>query len=200
MRSLFLLPLLLSTFALAQTLPPPKIIREQSGKIVNLYAEGNLESYQTIGCIPLAEAKNTYTPPDLYKGAGTCIAQENYDLAARLFALADIYAMFDGQRITDKTAAQGRIVLTMNTFSNITDDKKNKFKEALNHQLQTHELLKNLCSEVERIGAPSYYPSYMILHGVKAFMGNPHEGALVKDFDTPGAWKSLQSRALKCPN
>jgi hypothetical protein len=46
---------------------------------------------------------------------------------------------------------------------------------------------------------PDYYPRYMVLHGIRAFSGNPHEGALVKDFDAPGVWKNLQSAYFHCP-
>jgi hypothetical protein len=45
---------------------------------------------------------------------------------------------------------------------------------------------------------PNYY-SYMVLHGIKAFTGNPHEGALLKDFDAPKVWTNLQAAYLHCP-
>ena len=199
MRYLLLL-LLLSPFAFAETLAPPKIIVEQNGKVTNVTSEGNLASYQAVGCIPLSEAKNTFTPADLYKGVGKCIAQGNYDFAANLFILAGMYARFDAARITDKTAGQAGVVLIMNTFSNVPQDKKIKFGEVTNRLAADAELLGKLCGEINKIGSPTYYPSYMILHGVKAFTGNPHEGALVKDFDTPGFWRKLQSESLKCPS
>jgi hypothetical protein len=40
----------------------------------------------------------------------------------------------------------------------------------------------------------------MILHGIKAFTGNPHDDALLKDFDAEKTWKSLQTEFLKCPS
>jgi len=46
---------------------------------------------------------------------------------------------------------------------------------------------------------PDYYPSYMILHGIKAFEGNPHDGALLKDFDSQKVWTNLLTKFLHCP-
>lgn len=201
MRLLLLLLLSFSSIlALAQTQDPPKIIKEQSGNITSYHVEGNLASTQTVGCIPLSQAKNTFTPADLYRGVVECLAKDNYEFAVKLFALAGIYAQFDAERVTDKSARTAKAVLIMGTFSNLSQDKKTKFSESFYHIVKTPELLGKLCGEVQHIGMPNYYPRYMILHGMKAFRGNPYEGALVKDFDSSGAWKELQSRYLHCPS
>jgi cytochrome c551/c552 len=188
-----------SPIALAETIAPPKIIVAQNGKVTNVSSEGNLASYQAVGCIPLAEAKNTFTPADIHKGVRQCVEQGNYDFAARLYLLAFMYGIFDAERITDKTAGQAILVLNTNTFLNVPQDRKIKTDEAIRHITKDSELLGKLCSEINKIGPPDYYPSYMILHGVKAFTGNPHDGALLKDFDTLGVWKKVQYRNLKCP-
>lgn len=202
MKSLFFVLPLLSTIALAQTFEPRKIITRQSGNVKKHWAEGSLALTQTVGCIPLAQAKNTFTPPDLYKGVEECVAQDNYDLAVRLFVLAGIYSWFDADRITDKTAAEARTVLITNAFATMSQDKKSKFSKALERLTKKPDpgLVEKLCAEVQKVGAPDYYPSYMILHGIKAFTGNPHEEALIKGFDASSAWKNLQSEYLHCPN
>ncbi len=202
MKSLFFVLLLLPTMVLAQTPEPPKILTQQSGNIKKHWAEGSLASTQTVGCIPLAQAKNTFTPPDLYKGVEACVAQDNYDLAVRLFILAGIYSWFDADRITDKTAAQARTILITNTFATIPQGKKAKFSKALERLTKNPDpaLVEKLCNEVQKVGAPNYYPSYMILHGIKTFTGNPHEEALLKDFNASNVWKSLQSEYLHCPD
>jgi hypothetical protein len=195
---LFLIPFL-SSLTLAQTLAPPKIITEQHWNVTNHRAEGNLASTQAVGCIPLAKAKNTFTPPDLYLGVTECITQDNYDFAASLFALAGIYGRFDVERVTDKSAGQAKTVLVMSTFATVPQDKKTKFNEALNRIAKNSESLGKLCGEVRKVGMPNYYPSYMILHGIKAFTGNPHDGALLKDFDSQKNWVNLQTAYLHCP-
>jgi hypothetical protein len=177
----------------------PKVIVEQTGNVTNVRAEGQLASTQNVGCVPLAQVKNTFTPPDLYKGVSECLAKNNYDLAIRLFSLAGLYGGFDAERITDKTAGQARSVLVSNTLMDVPQDKKAKLGEAQAQISNNPELLGKLCGDVQRIGMPNYYPAYMILHGMRAFTGNPHEGALVKDFDAPGAWKKIQAAYLGCP-
>jgi hypothetical protein len=184
----------------SQGLTTPAIAKEQRGNVTNLRAEGSLASTQAIGCIPIAQAKNTFTPADLYKGVSECIAQEKYDFAAGLFLLAGMYVRFDAERLTDKTAGQAGSVLIMNTFSTLPQEKKTKFGAAVERIAKNPELLRTECGDVQKLGMPNYYPSYMILHGIKAFTGNPHEGALVKGFDAPGVWKTLQTTALHCPN
>ena len=191
--------LMLSSLVVAQIPEPPRIIKEQNGKITNYRAEGSLASTQAINCIPLAEVKRKFTPPDLYKGVADCLAKNEYESAARLFALAGIYARFDAERVTDKTAGQARTVLIMNTFSNVPEDQKNKLNASLSRITKTPELLGDLCRELAQLGMPDYYPNYMILHGIRAFSGNPHDGALVANFDAMGTWKGLLSTYLHCP-
>lgn len=87
----------------------------------------------------------------------------------------------------------------MGTFANVSDEHKQRFNEALGGITKSPEHLGDLCGEIVKIGMPDYYPSYMILHGIKAFSGNPHEGSLSRDFDGPGTWRKLQSDYLHCP-
>lgn len=201
MKSLFFVLPLLSTMVLAQNPEPPRIITQQNGNIKKYWAEGSLASTQTVGCISLAQVKNTFTPPDLYKGVEACVAQDNYDLAVRLFVLAGIYSWFDADRITDKSAAQARTVLITNTFATIPQGKKAKFSKALDLLTKKSDpgLLEKLCDEVQKVGALNYYPGYMILHGIQTFTGNPYKEALLKDFNASNTWKSLQSEYLHCP-
>ena len=199
MRSLFFLLSLIPIIAVAQTLDPPKIITETNGRLTNIRAEGSLASTQTVGCIPVTDAKNTFTPADLYKGVVDCISQDKYDLGAGLFALAGIYGRFDAERVSDKTAGQAKTVLIMNTFANESQEKKLRLNDVFTHLTKTPELLGKLCVDIQKVGMPNYYPSYMILHGIKAFTGNPHEGALLKDFDAPNVWTNLQTAYLHCP-
>ncbi len=199
MRPLFLLLAFFPALALAQTAAPSRIITEQNGRVTIYRLDGSLASAQTVGCIPLTAAKDTFTPPDLYKGVGECIAEGNYDFAVGLFVLAGIYGSFDAERVADKSAGQAKSVLIMNTFASVPQDKLTKLNEALNLATKNPEVLGRLCGEVEKVGMPNYYPSYMILHGIKAFMGNPHDGALLPNFDSKKTWDNLQTAYLHCP-
>jgi len=187
------------TSGLAQSAAPPKIITDRYGRSENKRVEGSLAPTRIIGCIPLSKVQNTYTPPDLYRGLVACISQDNYDFAVRLSALAGIYASFDAERVADKSAGQAKKVLVMNTFEGIPQEKKTKYIELLTQSAKDPKLLGELCREIRKIGMPDYYPSYMILHGIKAFEGNPHDGALLKDFDSQKVWTNLLTKFLHCP-
>ena len=200
MKRLIFLLLTFQSLAVAQAVDKPKILIDTNGNFTNIHVEGSLASTQNIGCIRLSESKNTFSPPDLYKGVSECVSQDKYDLAARLFALAGIYGAFDAERVSDKTAGQAKSILILNTMSNYSSDQKSKFQEAINNISKNEENLRELCGEVRAVGMPNYYPNYMILHGINALTGNSNGEALIKDFDAPKTWNSLQIKYLNCSN
>jgi hypothetical protein len=185
--------------ALPQDSSKPNIIEEKHGNVTNYAVEGNLAAAKPVGCIPLADAKNDLTPADLYPGVLDCIEQNKFEMATDLFALAGIYARFDAERVTDETAGQAGQALIMNTFSDVPQNKKSQFLAVFNRVSKSAKSLGPLCVQIQKIGAPDYYPKYMILHGVKAFTGDPYEGALSDKFDPVAAWRRLQSDYLHCP-
>lgn len=199
MRPLTILLFLLPTLTLAQPDGPPRIVTEHDGRVMTFRAEGSLEPTQMPGCIPLSRANSTFTPPDLYLAVKECIARDNYDDAAGLFALASVYGRFDAERVADPSAGQAKSVLVMNTFAAVAREKRTRLNEALARATKSPERLRKLCSDVQHIGMPSYYPKYMILHGIDAFSANSGAEALRKDFDAKGFWKQLQTTYLHCP-
>lgn len=178
--------------------PRQDIVVEKKGNITNARVVGNLASKQDIGCISIEKAKNSFTPADLYKGVATCLAQEKFEEASALFLLAGLYSHYDAARITDKTAGQAGSVLVMNTFSNIPTDIKAKFGTAVEKYTKDPTSIQRICEQVAVIGPPDYYPEYMIRHGMKAFTGSPHEGAIASDFDKTSTWTQLQTKYLRC--
>ena len=55
-----------------------------------------------------------------------------------------------------------------------------------------------LCSRIRVIGPPNYRPTYMIRHGMGAFIGGSGNG-LVADFDPAAAWEESLDTYLHCP-
>jgi hypothetical protein len=88
---------------------PPRIVTETNGSFTNVRIEGSLASTQTVGCIPVTEAKNSFIQADLYNGVAECLRQDRYDLANNLYLLAGVYSRFDAARISDKSAGQASI-------------------------------------------------------------------------------------------
>ena len=54
-----------------------------------------------------------------------------------------------------------------------------------------------LCSTMKTLGPPDYYPEYMILHGMKAFLGIEGDG-LKPDFDSDRQWGKILRNNLSC--
>jgi len=195
----FALVLFCSGIAYSQDTNQPKLTIEKNGSFTNVNVSGSLASKIDIGCIPMDEVTNQLTPPDLYKGVAACIDADEYEYATDLFALAGMYGSFDAERVTDKTAGQARSVLIMRTFTALPEDKKQRFKKTLEGVAKNEAELEATCARISNIGYPDYYPEYMILHGMKAFTGNPHENALVAGFAPEATWKRLMRDYLHCP-
>jgi len=149
-------------------------------------------------CIPLGMTKNILTPPDLFKRVSACIAQENYDEAARLYALAGIYSIFDAQRIADKRAVRERKVLIASTFSAISSDRKTRFAEAQKRLGRNPASRVKLCNDVKRIGMPGYFPNYLITYNRSTPANTGSQQMLMRNFNPEKEWKTLRTLYLGC--
>ena len=54
-----------------------------------------------------------------------------------------------------------------------------------------------LCAMMKTLGAPNYYPKYMILHGMNAFLGIEGDG-LKPNFDADREWGKILRNNLSC--
>ena len=171
------------------------------GKFVNISAPANLAPTRKLSCIDLSDVKNTDTPPDMHTAIRDCLTKHDYDRAAMLFPLAGAYAHFDAIRVADQTARDGGQVLTIQTFATVTPDQKQAFKQALTAVMSNPKKHADFCSDVRKIGPPNYFPKYLIMHGMNAFLtSHPEQNALVANFDSQGTWTKLQTQYLQCAN
>lgn len=172
---------------------------QQKGKIENHETGGNLKSTAAVGCVSLAELTNNHTPADIYPGALACITSGKYEKAVPLFALAGAYGRFDQLRVTDATARQAVQALKLNNFGSLSSERQEGFKKALLAATEGGSAsLKKLCSDVERMGPPKYFPTYMIQHGMSAFVGQSGNG-VKSDFNPTEGWREALTGYLHCP-
>jgi len=82
-----------------------------SAQVVQHEAEGNLKSNKPLGCVSLSQVANTNTPADIFVGISSCIEEANYNAAAQLYILANLFGRFDTLRVKDVTAHQAISVL-----------------------------------------------------------------------------------------
>jgi hypothetical protein len=168
------------------------------GNIINYAAPGNLKSTNNLECVGAEKLTNQYTPPDLYKAAEKCVFQSKYNEGVFLFALAGTYGNFDTFRVTDRTAHEAMTVLLMEAFSSVSEEKKAAFEKALSIST-TPPALTALCKKIALIGPPNYYPTYMIQHGMGAFIEQGSHTDMVANFDAQAAWEKALATYLHCP-
>ncbi|GAB2688502.1 hypothetical protein [Aliiglaciecola aliphaticivorans] len=164
-------------------------------KIKNYDTQGNLQSNYALGCVGIDDVSPSHSPADLFSGLTQCIEQKEYEKASDLYLVAMSYGYFDTRRVADRSAHQAVMVLRMEAFAN-------QEQQTLNHLLaeitQKTTDNKGVCDYIKDIGMPTYYPSYMIQHGIGAFTEQPHSNGLIDDFDAETAWQKALSVVVNC--
>jgi hypothetical protein len=176
------------------------VARDAADGVVVYETEGNLESTHDVGCIPLSEVENRFTPADLYPGVAACMEQGNVENGAALMFLAGIYSQFDMNRITDSTARQAADALIIRAIVPLPDETKDPVYQEVHRVLQDPQALAAMCASISEVGPPDYHPRYMIQHGMKAANIYDTDPDLVEDFDATAIWTSLMSLYLHCPD
>ena len=171
---------------------------ERAARITNHEAEGNLQSTVELGCIPVREARNVYTPADLYKAVAKCIESGNPTDGVPLYALAGVYGRFDTLRVPDRSAHQALLALQFENISSIDEEKMNLFRTQMGRTAGDASALAAMCAQLRDVGPPDYYPRYMVQHGMGAFLGGGGDG-LAPDFDAASSWEKSLDSYLHCP-
>ena len=161
---------------------------------------GSLAATRDLACIDLAQALSVFTPPDLHTAVAKCVAESRFTSAAQLFLLAGSYSSFDAERVADRSARGGGQVLIARTVAAFSVSQKEKLTTATVTLLSDAGALRNLCSGVQRLGPPDYFPKYLVLHGLSAATSKaPLDNALAPGFDADTAWVRVQQTYLRCP-
>jgi len=144
-------------------------------------------------CVETAALKSSMTPVELYLGVPDCIKAEKYEDAAMMYLVAGTYGRFDTFRVTDKSAHQAVGVLKMYSSYGLSEKQQAKFSDFANDMFAS-EKHEKICQEVRRIGKPSYYPDYMIKHGLNAGSPTP----IAENFDSEKEWSRAMGSYLHC--
>lgn len=169
-----------------------------SSQIRNYNAPGNLEATIQLSCISIDKAKTSYNPVDLYLAARKCIGQNKLDDAVELFFLANVFGRYDMQRVADRTAHQAILVARMQVFGNLPKESTANFETKAKAYVEDAAQISASCAILRKMGPPTYYPRYMIQHGMSAFIGGKGDG-LVPDFVPDKAWATVLDSYMHCP-
>ena len=153
---------------------------------------------QILECADASNLRNTYTPSDLYGGMVDCVEQNNYSSAVYFFALAGTYSYYDTLRVSDNSAHQAHKDLLQKSLEIIGETRKQALWEELKNTLANPDRLPAICKEIARIGAPRYYPRYMIQLGMDAVTNGNYNEGLIDDFDSHAAWHKSMRNYLHC--
>lgn len=177
----------------------PSIRTAQHGNIINIETAGNLQVTHKLKCLKPEDIKSKYTPADLMPAVVDCIDQERYDDGLFVFLIASLYGSFDKQRVKDISAHQAISALIAKHIQFLdTPNKKKynqltmKFFEEVQDNQKNSVLENRLCDIVVNLRRPTYFPIYMIYHGMDAFMEdfNP-KSELIEEKNTEEVWREV---------
>jgi len=153
-------------------------------------------------CVRLDQITGSPTPMELYGALNDCLQKNRDSDAVALFALAGMDSAFDSLRVADKTAGQARQILIMDLFQRMPADSHTLFESTMKNEAADPPRHAALCEHVKRIGPPTYFPGYMVNHGLgvmqSALSNQAPLGPLVPNFDAAATWTNLLANYLNC--
>lgn len=175
----------------------PNITVETKGEITNYTVQGSLApTNPNIKCMTFNEASNTLTPPDIYLSSKDCVLKNRFEDAANLYVFGSAYTIFDIARVADNTVSGARTMMQMKAYKDMPEEMLDKLNAYIK-DIHSENKEQQFCKTLEKIGKPNYFPTYLILHGMKAFTGDPYQNALKVDFDSKTKWNDILTN-LKC--
>ncbi|MEM6494024.1 MAG: hypothetical protein AAF650_06555 [Pseudomonadota bacterium] len=167
-------------------------------QVRNFEAEGNLAPNAPLQCTALERVGAASNPVDLYTAARDCLLQDRYEEARAIILLGDVRGRFDTKRVKDKTAHQAVLVAKQSALASVDDERLSALRESF-RLLQDPSKRLDFCGVVGALAPPSYFPQYMVSHGMGAFAGQSGSGALVEEFDAPATYRDVVEDYLNCP-
>jgi len=156
----------------------------------NHEAPGNLKSDTQVPPSEIQDITNMHNPVDIFPLVRAKIKQKKYDEAAVAYLIAHAYGTYDTYRVEDKSAHDAVTVLGMRTLGDLSAQQQEQFLDAVDLLLKDKEKVLGILAKV---GKPTYYPKYMVQHGMDAFTGHKSKDGLVPGFDPDKAWQETLS-------
>lgn len=177
---------LASVFAM----PPPA-----AAQITNITTPGNLKPTHDLDCLRIDQVRNIYTPADLMVSHDKCIQARRYEDALTLLLIAGTYSRFDVERVADQTSHDAMQAMEADDPP-VLETRQHMDPIIAKYKAPNSPEMAKFCVAIKRIGAPDYYPAYMIDHGMGAALGRSN--GLVADFDAQKGWKDALSSYMHC--
>lgn len=153
-------------------------------------------------CAELSDLDSDTPVSDIYGSMAHCVAEGNYDTAAEMYYFAKLYREFDYARVADVSAHQAAYVLSMYSLNTLEDTHSPSDIE-VERSLISGKIAAldksptKLCDAISSIGYPTYYPRYMINHGMGGFRED-HDGTGIKiGFEPKKVWDETLTKYCK---
>lgn len=150
-------------------------------------------------CLTRSELNSTMTPITLFTSLANCISAGHYEEGVFLYAMAGSVAVFDQSRVADESSHGAIVALTTGALGSLPKDKVAAFQTRLKEVFGDDTKRGIYCKNVEAVGPPSYYPTYMIQYGLGAIAGGTGGQPLVVPFDSRTEWPKAVKEYLRCP-
>lgn len=168
-----------------------KEIKLSNGAVIReVKFAGSLQPNFNLGCISMSEVTSKFNPPALIYAAKKCIKEHEYSKAWALLTTGYGFAYYDVKRLADRSTQGARSVLSMNAFADLTNDERELSSKASDEIMKEPEQVQAYCTELTRIGPPTYEPQWAILHGIGAYQ-EPRDGHYLTNVDTKALWEEV---------
>lgn len=149
-------------------------------------------------CLSATAALTQHHPGELYLSAAQCIEQDRLDDAAYLYAVAGSEGRFDTRRVSDTTAHQVANFMGLIFAKHVGEASSARLSGHMRAKLDDVQARQAFCRRLKALPPPSYYPQYMIGHGMQAFTSTNANEVLVALPDAPRAWASAVNEYMDC--
>lgn len=153
----------------------------------NSDVERHRASSEPLGCAALEDVSARSNPVDLFLASRGCLDAGDAVKARDLLLLGGVRGRFDTRRVVDRTAWPAVIAAQREIFGPLDDDASALLTGAM-ARLESPSAMKAMCGRMIALGAPTYFPAYMIAHGRDAAAGRKGLDALVPQFRAEEAW------------
>lgn len=153
-------------------------------------------------CLEPGPQLTRFAPLELYLSATHCVRQDKLDNAVFLFGAAGSEGRYDALRVSDATARQAASFLPFLFQKELGEASFARFSGHMKAKLSDAPTRQAFCGELRQLPPPSYYPQYMVDHGLQAISaslaGKQERPGLKALPDERQAWASAVNGYMAC--
>ncbi len=140
-------------------------------------------------------SENTFT--DIASSLYFCIEEKKYSHAANLYFTLNVYGEYDKNRVENTLTHQASDTIIYYALENIMFN--NKESEKFQYEISTEEKKSNdFCQKIEKLGKPSYYPSYMVNYDAENHSYDDANNGLINNFNSENIWNEILIGMVGC--